>query len=392
MSILEKKLLIEKDSQLFHEKFLWNEKYFLSSDKKERYLKLTKEQFEFYTILLPYLDGTRDKKSVEYDLRKVYGKDINIDGALRVLVKYNLLDNISKDETSRVEMDLSSNKIKEISMIEFQEKNKKILTIFFYLVLILSLICISVGSYYLFMYKMGIGEDYIFRNNNFKLKDISLQNLLLITIFGIASLVIHECGHILMAIKLDVKIKSINFVLKLGVIPAFYVKYKNLYAVNSKKKILILLSGVFMNLVQASIFWMLMCNTQSWVYGAIMTINLMNIITNLSPISTSDGYHVISILFGLEGLRWNMLKEVGRIIKRKKKNIDKKSIFFIFYFLISYGLTIKCAYDLVMMILEYFEIFTVSSEKLKMIIAAILFIDILYSVRAFMKNIKKVGE
>ena len=81
------------------------------------------------------------------------------------------------------------------------------------------------------------------------------------------------------------------------------------------------------------------------------------------PSGTSDGYHLISIIFGIEGIRWKMIELISNIIKSPGEVLyklrEKENIALLFYFLISYGMGIYSCYILLLSLIDYLHIFAI---------------------------------
>ncbi len=57
--------------------------------------------------------------------------------------------------------------------------------------------------------------------------------------------------------------------------------------------------------------------TNNWWFGYIALLNIGYLFSSLLPLSTSDGYHIFTIIYGSEGTRWQLLLLLAGVIKKK---------------------------------------------------------------------------
>lgn len=65
--------------------------------------------------------------------------------------------------------------------------------------------------------------------------------------------------------------------------------------------------------------------TNNWWFGYIALLNIGYLFSSLLPLSTSDGYHIFTIIYGSEGTRWQLLLLLAGVIKKKDLNFIKIS-------------------------------------------------------------------
>ncbi len=116
---------------------------------------------------------------------------------------------------------------------------------------------------------------------DFKIMSHGMSDLLFRLLAAIFAVVLHECGHLLMAFSCGLKVKKVG-VSRLGV-------YVTREAGPKAANISILLAGPLLNLLLAAAF------SSVWPTFALM--NLINGVLNLFPFPHSDGSQVRAILF-----------------------------------------------------------------------------------------------
>ena len=393
------KFAIEKDVILSQDCLFNNYKYFLVSDIKEKYLKLNKEQYICLKKLLPYLNGKMNLSQIEEKVKddNVYNIDnpiiLNsiIEKSIMFLKKNKLFAYQKKDQLKKVEYDLSGKKVKEIQLADFQRKHQKLLNIIFKMLMFLSVVFIAYSIYLLYLKKGLAYENYI-KIKCFNWKNVYLWEYIFVVAFVGISIFFHELGHILMANYCNVKVKSLNILLRMGISPVFYVRYKNLYAIKSKKKIRIMLAGVYFNLFLSSVFWVILNFYPDWKFSLIMVVNFLCILNNLAPTGANDGYNIISTLLGIEGLRWKMLKDVGNIINYGMRVLNIKMLFYLLYFIASYGITFWGLCKLIYTTADFMNITIIRSKFIIILVVVLMVaITIKYVIDLF-EEIKKIGS
>ncbi len=209
---------------------------------------------------------------------------------------------------------------------------------------------------------------------------------------SILSILIHELGHLLIAAHYRVRFKSINFVLKFGVMPAFYVKYENFYEATIKNRVSILAAGVYMNLFLASAFGIGYIFTGNWGCMLICLLNLYDVVGNLSPLSNSDGYYIFSYIFGLEGFRWKIVRKISSLLNGKegwKSILETDNIKFVLYFLISAFIMVSSLEKLLVQTFKFLSVEIKGQWVVGMIMIG-MFIKIIMSVKTLNKKMKQV--
>ena len=381
------------DLKIYQEKFLGKKKYFMVSEMREKYLKLTESQYNFFSIIKEYMDGRHSMDEIDEKVRSISGGIITAESVVDSMYKNNLLEEQYEEPKSRVELELSGKKIFELSMGKFQEKCSKGLELLDKLINCLGTVTI-IYTLYLIVFNMPLIRVIIAETGKFSWADVSPGDFLIIAALSILAIPIHEIGHLMAANRYGVRWKSLTLMLRWGVNPIYYIKYYNFYTNSSKNKVMILLGGVYYNLIQASVYFILLVVYEDWKMAVMSIINLGCILSCLLPSGTSDGYHIISLLLGIEGIRWKMVKLVSTIVKKPQefKTLlrHKENIGLIAYFLISYGIGIYGCYILLITLLDYLHIFLVNPVIISALFTVWIIISVIINVIKFGNNLKQL--
>lgn len=380
------KLNIVDDVELYKDSLGKNEKFFLSSASKEIYIKLNREQFYFLKVLIPHLNGEKSKVEIENQLSNLIGEKVDITDAILMLKEHSLLENADYKKKSRVEMELYSRNVKIIKVSWLNDIKRSIIEKIIRIWFLLAVVNFTIFA--LFFIKDGYIHKFI--QVGIKWKNINFLSLAFIYIISWLSILFHELGHVIVAMYYKVHVESINFVLKFGVIPSFYVKYKNLYTVKSAYRLKILFGGVFHNQVLISLFGTLYFFYNDWKMLIIVILNLYDIISNLCPLTCSDGYYIISTALGKEGFRWELLEKISRILKGEyvfDKSVLKDNYSFLCYFCVSVIITIVSLKKLIIGTFVFFRI-NVNNFWVGCLVSIFILLKILGGVKKAIKKIR----
>ena len=381
------------DLTIYQEKFLGKNKYFMISDQRKKYLKLNKIQYDFYNQIIVLMDGSHTKQDFEKKLVEITHGNMKADQVIDVMYRNNLLENKYEEPKSKVELELSSTKVMEIPLENFQKKHSGVINSLDTLINVVGILAI-LYSLYLVFFNLDLIAEVIRETRVFSWTEIAPFDFVTILVLSFISVPIHEMGHLLMANRCGTGWKSFTFSLKWGINPVYYIKYYGFYTINSLKKIKILLSGVYFNLIQACIYFILLVHLLDWRMAVLSIINLGCIVSCLMPSGTSDGYHLISIIFGIEGIRWKMIELISNIIKSPGEVLyklrEKENIALLFYFLISYGMGIYSCYILLLSLIDYLHIFAIDKGAVIIGLTVLVLVSVGYNFVQFINRLKKV--
>lgn len=384
-----------EDLILSNEKFLGKEKFFMLSESRQKYIKLTKAQYNFYSRVVPWLKAVTNEEEVNTQINDLTGGKLQLQQLKDVFEKYNLLFNTVEEVKGKVEVDLSSMKLKEISLSGIQNKFTKVFKYVWALMrTILYLMILWIAG--LFIFRFSYIEQSL-QVEPFRFDSNLMQyNIIIIAGGTILALLGHEIGHLLSANHNKIQWKSVNILLKWGVRLSCYIRYKNFYMYTSLVKIRVLLAGVYMNLFQACLWFLLFIYIRDFKFLVLTTMNLLCIVNNVLPHGTSDGYHIFCILIGIEGIRWKMIKVISTIIKSPRQLVvilrKKENILLFMYFILSYAISLFACYTLLKNLLDYLNILENNTVIITgTVIIILLIVSIVgYNIRKFLVSVKEI--
>lgn len=287
-------------------------------------------------------------------------------------------------------MDLYSDHVAKIPLKRTYERLRKIDK---FLVAFFGLTLISIGTSLVWFIRDMVVLKKPFIYGRLDWKQIDLWQVLIVFLISLGSIIIHEFGHLFMAAHYRVKFDSLNIRLKFGVMPAFYVKYENIYETAIKKRVRILAGGIYMNLFIAVLFWIIYSITENRVFIIIYLLNLYDVVGNLSPLSNSDGYYMFSVLLGLEGFRWKIVRNLSSFLRGEKNwrsFFEKDNTIYVLYFIISFIIMLLSLEKLIVETFAFLSI-EVSGEGIIFFILICMVLRIVVSFRSAIKKIKQIN-
>lgn len=125
-------------------------------------------------------------------------------------------------------------------------------------------------------------------------------------------LLLHEFGHSISAKKFNVNIKELGFGIY-SIFPVFYVNLGEAWKLNVKKRTIINLSGIYIQLLIGVILLILnLTFNNNFIVLGLYHANLTVIILNFNPFFKFDGYWVVSDLLNEN----NLMKKSNTILKK----------------------------------------------------------------------------
>lgn len=118
------------DLKIYQERFLGKDKFFMVSEQREKYLKLSRMQYEFYKQIMVFMDGKHTEQDLDEKLHVMTAGKMNAEQLINTMYRSNLLEKQYEEPNSKVELELSSTKVCEIPLKAFQEKNSKAIKAF----------------------------------------------------------------------------------------------------------------------------------------------------------------------------------------------------------------------------------------------------------------------
>lgn len=383
--------LIPVDDLCFSkDKFRGKEKFFMASDQRSEYLKISKNMYGLLTKLLPEIKD-RNQQEAEMICLQLSDGTINLKQVGDILAKYNLLEIPTKEVKSKVVFDLNSRKLIEVPLEQVQSKHLKLFN---------WLYCL--GKYFTYALLICAVANLIFNysnfyeifiiNNGFSWSNLRISSFLMIFMISILGLIIHEMGHLFMATHCDIKWKSITVALIWGVSPVFYIRYKNLCIYPTMIKIKVLFAGIYMNIVQAALFYLLFVYTRNWLMAIGIFINLMLALNCFLPSGANDGYSIITMFLGIEGMFWKAFSLLQQIVKSPRMILkllkNREGVISVAYIIVSYVLgVIGCVY-LFQSVIQYLHIFQIDIDVVTFLILSFFIANTLFYIYKLMKKIR----
>lgn len=371
------------------------EKYFLLCESKQTYIKLEKNHYFIMERLFPLLDGHYEVQQIKQEMYSEGIGPIIVDKSLEFLGQKGLLKGSTVQTYSKVEIEMSSRKLLEFELENYFGRHSKFYKALYWVLVFITIALVMYGTVFGgFVY--GLFLDSFRGADNFSWSQGKIFDIVIVCICFVISTFTHEMGHIISAISMGIKPKSFTLLLRMGVIPVFYIRYKDYYSTTSLKKIMISFGGIWINIVQMLICWILLKYYDHWVVAALLVYNAGICISCFTLFGTSDGYYIISTLFNLEGFRWNMLKTIGAVLYKKgsyKYHLKEiKNYIYVVYFIISYGLTFMSLYTIGIMIVSFINFDYVNSGIITMTVFVIIILNAIGPIRKLFRSLKKITQ
>lgn len=214
-----------------------------------------------------------------------------------------------------------------------------------YIVIILSLIF----DFYLMLTSV---------NNISVFNQIDIYGVFIILIFTLFSTFIHEIGHASACEYFGAKHGGIGFGLYFN-IPLLYTDVTSAWVLNTKKRLIINIAGVYFQLYILDILlFVYALSGNSLVFYLVLTLNLGFIMT-LNPFFKFDGYWILSDLLDVPNLR-EVSKELFLSVFNREKcslRLDKRKKFFLcfYYVLVNIIMLYYVFYIIPLLVLSFFD-------------------------------------
>lgn len=152
---------------------------------------------------------------------------------------------------------------------------------------------------------------------------------LVIFFISYISLMMHELGHTIVARYYNVNVPEIGFMLYFF----FPVAYSNVSCANllksAKKRIIILLSGIFCDLGLIGLSYTLLIFTKNYNFGCILFgvifLNIFDILLNCLVFIKFDGYYIMEVLISEPGFAEKSNEHLKMVINKIKNNSINKT-------------------------------------------------------------------
>jgi|GEM_PF-4297768 len=263
----------------------------------DKYITIPQDKKEIYERLLGQMNGTNSIQDISNRLNINYEV---VEVIVKKLFSVGFLVGLSKEKSHNDYTDMMTKNIvkKDLEI----KKIYNIAKIFILFTVFVTLVCYF-GKYDL--YVGGFFKIYVWIN-----------------IFMTPVLVMHEFGHSIAAYIFGIKKCRITVGLYGMVMPNIYISYLEIYKLEKKKLLVLLLAGVIMNAVMALVFFALYIGSRNNLFLIITISNIRAIIYNLIPFGLTDGYFVFSIISKKPNIRKKLYESIAYPYKFFGEEVD----------------------------------------------------------------------
>ena len=157
---------------------------------------------------------------------------------------------------------------------------------------------------------------------------MGVADWIIITLFSLVCLAVHELGHTVAARHYGVNVPEIGFMLYF-LVPCAYTNISGINLLESRKKrIVVLLSGIFANLGIIGVLYIFLAHADvhtAAILLAVIAANAFTVFTNGMVFIKHDGYYIAEVLFDEPMLRENALAHLKKTIMNKNGRADSSS-------------------------------------------------------------------
>lgn len=292
--------------------------YVVGSCTSDSYLLVPPNRVPLYMKFVEFFDGTH---SIREACSMGFGNSEDIEKIMEMFRNYGFLKGSKKfssfNEVKNFSVNLCSWQKTSWSeyMIKFAKQVSKfsykdiliLLTIFSFIILITSYDNLINNKY---------GFDTIFQNL------LSFKNYFYINIAMIPMFILHEFGHVIKSISYELGGIRVTFSLFWYLIPMVYIEHKNLYFLERKKILAVILAGIVTNVLLCLICLILYIILRWQIFLIMACANFRIVYLNILPITLSDGYFAFGVISSTPNIRLNMYRTVANpkyIFKLKNK-------------------------------------------------------------------------
>lgn len=304
---------------------------------KKKYSSVEKEENKILVI-------------IEHEKKNIY---LHCDKEILLII--NLIDGINSIDDIRLELqklghELSIETLNEIIFIKLKklisddEEENKYGYLFFKFTLINANLVKKISSYFSFIFrnKSFVIFTFIFfifisiylaffTKNNF---DITSQNIYVLPIILLFTLVFHEIGHAAACYTYGAKNGSIGFGFYL-LTPVMFADVTDAWKLTKKERVLIDIAGLYMEglLMCLLLIIYLLTKVDFFLYSSIIIV--FNTFININPFLRFDGYWILSDITNTYNLRTISNNKLKDFISFRLKNISTRDFFLVFYAFLS---------------------------------------------------------
>lgn len=247
-------------------------------------------------------------------------------------------------------------------------------------------------KYFYFVFSFLLLTNIFISTLNNKVIAINGLDMVIYSILLFLVLLFHEFGHLIASVKYNVSPKDINFGVY-TIIPVFYTDLSEIWKLSPQKRIIINLSGIYVQLILGLISYSLFLMTNEVVFYNLFSTNLLISLINLNPFLRFDGFWVITDFFNEKNLIENSNAFLFSFFHKREKQsysyvlkiyavLRVLFIGYIFYFFIQFGvqmynsshmlqlnlkmLTISNVFYLIVLLYYLFKLINYTLKKIKL--------------------------
>ncbi|MEE1155595.1 MAG: M50 family metallopeptidase [Acutalibacteraceae bacterium] len=328
--------------------------YAVGSIERDRFIEVKEPDVEPIMLCITLLNKGDSINTIQETVQKDTKRCIDVEKLCELLERANLLEESDASKIEKNELDVLSLKIVDIETTKLQKflnVCSKGVVALFGITIISFIFSILYGDVYSIVTDsslLGFTSNYIL--NFFIMFSISLLSLLL-----------HEFAHGIVAARYNLNTNNFIVSLYLYVSPLVYLKIPGMYTVKPKERVAIWSAGVTCNLFLFSLglIFFTFCNNigapeyMISIFKYVCNINLMLIVSNLSPLLPLDGYFTLATLLKVPNLRKKSFKNIGKILSGK--NVKIKATYFLYFGLSSIIMAIIFVREIFAMVMLFID-------------------------------------
>lgn len=272
----------------------------LGSEARDHYVLVSREKASLYLGLLHDMDGTLSIEELAAKWRIGYATAEKIVDLFRRQGLLKEKQQAKYTEISRLSSKLGIIKCTRLARMDPTFAKKVVICT------MLILMVLSTANYIFYLQNFFTGTNCMQINESYFL------GLLVSWCIMIPSFLFHELCHVVVARCFGLSPESIHIHLYMLFFPLFYVKIPNMYSVSRRRRVIIMLAGIFGNILLANIMLVFYALTKQSFFLTSTLSQIYIIIANLSLFNLSDGYFVFCQLFKVQNLRSHMFRLLTR--------------------------------------------------------------------------------
>lgn len=268
----------------------------LGSEARNHYVLASREKTPLYLGLLHDMDGASSTRELALKWGINY---VTAERTVDLFRRQGLLKEKQKDKYN--EVNRLSSKVGIIKCVKLAKMDPIFAKRIAICTIPITIVLFIVNSI-LFLQGYFTGTNFMQVNGSYFL------GLILSWCIIIPSFLFHELCHVVVARCFGLSPESIHIHLYLLFFPFFYVKIPNMYSISRRKRVVIMLAGVFGNVLLANVALVLYVLTKQPLFLTCSLSQVYIVVANCSLFNLSDGYFIFCQLFKVQNLRSHMFR------------------------------------------------------------------------------------